>query len=128
MNFLLVLIIALGSGRGTVPSRHATADRIEFNTSLCYSKPIRQVIFWRWNAQYSRYDVRSYYIIDDDDRTLWGWGVVEQKDGILFGKWFVRSKVIVHTVTEYDPERSNARLLLDEFRVRMPWERRDGSM
>jgi hypothetical protein len=106
-SWLLFLVASSGGG----PPKIATCDLIEFNR--CEGGGFSQVIFWRWNQEYGRYDARGYCMADE----------VEQIDSRrIKARGYIVSGRIWHTTTANDPERENAKLLSPSDRVLMPWD------
>ncbi len=105
---ILPVILLLICGNALASGKHCHCDLIEFNTIA--TSEFRQVIFWRWNSQYSRYEARGWVFADNVDQI--------DLQRVRVNGWIVSGN-IRFTRTDYDPERHNLHLCPDTARV--PW-------
>lgn len=94
MFFSILLLALLGVGRG-VPV-HISVDKIEHNVVIhSENSCFEQVIFWAWSGRSGRYEVMGWLPEES---------VTPVSGGVLVRGYLIKSKVITHTTTEYDPE------------------------
>lgn len=93
--------------------KSVTVDLIEFNKSKRYNPPIEQVIFWRWDNQYQRYEVRTWAKRASVNEIT--------PHSLKFRGWQVKSESVIYTETEHDPEQDDLRLCPHDERLMMPW-------
>lgn len=122
---LLLAILGLTNRQSDV-----TVDVIEFNVTEIDGSKISQIIFWKWSKARDRMEVCDYSMIDDDERapdaTIVGPYYYVTAPGHL-GSVIVRARNLVHTKTDYDPERMNLKFLPYELRecpvIKAMWEK-----
>lgn len=89
-------------------------DVIEHNTIVCESgSRFEQLIFWEWNRQYRRHDVRAWSHVPpslDIDCSNGLYILRLEPYGVI------TSRIYRETVTEHDPERANLRLMPEQHR------------
>jgi hypothetical protein len=82
-----------------------------------------QVIFYEWSAEYSRYHVIAWSLVEDDPTRL-PFRLPASKDYLV--RWYdrdakchreVRSKLFRESWTQSDPERENKKLLEEKYRI-----------
>lgn len=114
MKFLLLLFLFLGSSHGKKPV--IQPEEAELNT--CYSNGeecYTQILFWRWNHEYLRYDISAWTLVDRAAiyPHAQGWTIDIRGEGRVVVPHLRRS----HTSVENDPERLNKKLTGDSFRI-----------
>lgn len=116
---MIALIVAVVLGlvsSGTGAANVCRCDLIEFNNVA--GSQFVQVIFWRWNPECARYDVRSWCLQQE----------VSQVDThTVYVRGFLVRGRIWHTTTYVDRERANVLVCLPEDRLPMPFDTRGKS-
>ncbi|MGN6547545.1 MAG: hypothetical protein ACTHK7_21005 [Aureliella sp.] len=128
---LLVMASAASGGSGEVVQD--TVDLIELNHF--YDNLGRhaydQVVFYEWSAEYSRYHVMGWCLIEDDPTRL-PFRLPLSHD--YFMRWYdgeakchreVRSHLYRESWTQFDPERENKKLLEEKYRIHLTKPPRD---
>lgn len=119
---LWCLLVAISSGNRA--EQHVTVDLIEFNKcTYPYGSTLEQVIFWRWNPTYARYEVRGWVTYESVQRIGTDQIVYCPRLSVAGGavRYIVRGRRAIDTSTDYDPEVFDKRLLAEQYREVMPW-------
>lgn len=102
---ILAICLLLGSVRG-LPT---DVDTIEVN----HTPRFTQVILWRWSYDYNRNDCLGYWV------TNYERDLPTQTGRFWIGRWagkVYRSRQMVESWTQNDPERDNAKLFPQAWR------------
>jgi hypothetical protein len=119
----LLLLSTLPHAPDTLTDR---VDRIELNHVQCdqTGEPkLHQVIYWRWNAEHSRYNVTAWRMVDKRPSLIrrHGRGWIEtREDGVIRRE--IHAEQFVETWTFDDPEITDRDQVSPEMRrgLRLP--------
>lgn len=120
---LPLLLWASGPSDGT-PTLRESVDLIELNHFYddLGRHTYDQVIFYEWSAEYTRYHVLAWCLVEDDQSRM---PVMLPGGREVQVRWYdrdvkrtreVRSKLFRETWTQTDPERENKKLLDEKYR------------
>ena len=121
---LPLLLMATGSSGGSTVLRESV-DLIELNHFYddLGRHAYDQVIFYEWSAEYCRYHVIAWCLVEDDISRL----PVQLPGGRdTMVRWYdrdarrhreIRSNMFRETWTQTDPERENKKLLEEKYRI-----------
>jgi hypothetical protein len=82
-----------------------------------------QILFYGWSAEFCRYDVIAWYLVEDNDSPV---PMRLPGSGGYMVRWYdrdvrryreIRSRLYCETWTHTDPERENKQLLEEKYRL-----------